>query len=726
MSCSFSRRMAVDPELIAQASWYVEDAFSGITRPHPAPFPTARRLHTIYAELHYVRGLATVGLLGLSFVEVPAWCSGPSTAPCGDPSAAATPVMFGLPLLSRAQGDVVEVLCLVVLLGNSVLRSAYLRGNFTRRRDNVAVLALQLAAMVNLILTLVAPVHSTRAMQVYLRGAVAAVKNRSIRRTARKIWLVLREVHHVLTLLIVYVAFFAWVATILFRQSTEGCVEYLLRHSHRIVGSLYMPTIYDAGWNLFVLLTTANFPDVFMPAYTERRASILFFAVFVVFGLFFLLNVLLAVIYQTFSSHVVAYKRARAATRLLKLQRAFELLVIVPKAQVAQSFSPTKGPHRRFDEWQSRSNASIPLDTSLALFAQLNAYKNIRYIKQCKMRLLFDILDTDGDERLSWPEFAQICAVLDKALTTRPRPLPEIQNWWPIVYYSSGFTALSHIVRHPRFDAAVDVLLVLNALVIVCESLPVLRGRPVVIETEMSLWEHVECVFSGLYLLELVLKVLVEGRAAYWASIKNRFDAVVTVSVVAIDIYALWSANAASRVLVQILLVTRCLRLFRLIFSVQRYRIFCMTWLRLLPFGKHVVVFLSAFMYFFAALGMHLFGGLISQERLQTTCPDSPFTRSHYAPNNFNDMASGCVLLFELLIVNNWSALADGFVCVTSKYARWFFVSYYVGGVTILLNLVVASTLDAFVGEYEAEHTNQTHLSGSDGASETSGVMEPA
>merc|ERR1712070_1245949 len=64
--------------------------------------------------------------------------------------------------------------------------------------------------------------------------------------------------------------------------------------------------------------------------------------------------------------------------------------------------------------------------------------------------------------------------------------------------------------------------------------------------------------------------------------------------------------------------------------------------------------------------------------------------------NNFNDFASSLVTLFELLVVNNWHVLMSGFIAVTSPWCRWYFVSFWVLGVVVVLNLVVAFVLEAF------------------------------
>ena len=64
------------------------------------------------------------------------------------------------------------------------------------------------------------------------------------------------------------------------------------------------PTVGEAVWQLFILLTTANFPDVMMPAYAAHRAAAIFFLAFVSLGVFFLMNFLLAVIYDAYNSQV--------------------------------------------------------------------------------------------------------------------------------------------------------------------------------------------------------------------------------------------------------------------------------------------------------------------------------------------------------------------------------------------------------------------------------------
>ena len=47
-------------------------------------------------------------------------------------------------------------------------------------------------------------------------------------------------------------------------------------------------------FNLFVLMTTANFPDVMLPAYKSNRCSVIFFIIFLFGSAILLTNMIIA------------------------------------------------------------------------------------------------------------------------------------------------------------------------------------------------------------------------------------------------------------------------------------------------------------------------------------------------------------------------------------------------------------------------------------------------
>lgn len=57
-----------------------------------------------------------------------------------------------------------------------------------------------------------------------------------------------------------------------------------------------MDTLQHTVYRMFILITTANFPDIMLPAYEASRMNSLFFVIYTFVGLFIIMNLLLAVV----------------------------------------------------------------------------------------------------------------------------------------------------------------------------------------------------------------------------------------------------------------------------------------------------------------------------------------------------------------------------------------------------------------------------------------------
>merc|ERR1712071_317678 len=80
---------------------------------------------------------------------------------------------------------------------------------------------------------------------------------------------------------------------------------------------------------------------------------------------------------------------------------------------------------------------------------------------------------------------------------------------------------------------------------------------------------------------------------------------------------------------------------------------------------------------------------------------DSAFYKFQYCTNNFNDFGSAIILLFELLVVNQWHILAEGFVIATgTKATRIFFIAFHMISVLNILNIFTAFVIEAFLLEF--------------------------
>ena len=80
---------------------------------------------------------------------------------------------------------------------------------------------------------------------------------------------------------------------------------------------------------------------------------------------------------------------------------------------------------------------------------------------------------------------------------------------------------------------------------------------------------------------------------------------------------------------------------------------------------------------------------------------DSDFHTARYCSSNFNNLVSSFVVLFELMVVNQWHVIADGYVLVTgTEWTKLYFLSFHIVTVTCVLNIFIAFVLEAFILEY--------------------------
>ena len=98
------------------------------------------------------------------------------------------------------------------------------------------------------------------------------------------------ESKEILLLWMCYVLFFGWMGSRLFKGQPEG--------------ASVCPDQFECTWQILILMTTSNYPDVSLDAYGTNRAYIIFFLIYLIIGLFFLLNLVLAVIYSNYSFRV--------------------------------------------------------------------------------------------------------------------------------------------------------------------------------------------------------------------------------------------------------------------------------------------------------------------------------------------------------------------------------------------------------------------------------------
>jgi hypothetical protein len=94
--------------------------------------------------------------------------------------------------------------------------------------------------------------------------------------------------------------------------------------------------------------------------------------------------------------------------------------------------------------------------------------------------------------------------------------------------------------------------------------------------------------------------------------------------------------------------------------------------------------------YAYASLGVALFGGLVSNEPEDPNhviLSRMPYGQSGYWNMNLNDLPSGMVLMFQLLVVNNWMVFAEAYGAIGGVPSWIFFITFSFIGVVVGANV---------------------------------------
>ena len=112
----------------------------------------------------------------------------------------------------------------------------------------------------------------------------------------------------ILTLMMFTVNIFVLVCVVLFYTELKECAigGRTQPNYEALEAQRYFPTLGDAYWNVYVTLTTSNFPDVMMAAYRESYWYAVLFVVYLLICLYLFMALVLASIYDQFKTRVTS------------------------------------------------------------------------------------------------------------------------------------------------------------------------------------------------------------------------------------------------------------------------------------------------------------------------------------------------------------------------------------------------------------------------------------
>ncbi|KAF5401866.1 Two pore calcium channel protein 2 [Paragonimus heterotremus] len=432
------------------------------------------------------------------------------------------------------------------------------------------------------------------------------------------------------------------------------------------------PDFYTSMFNLLVLITTANHPDVILQEYIENRAVAIFSMVFLGVGLYVFMNILTAIVYSEFRGYLASSVQSRLTRRRVATRAAFEVL--------------------RFADKESDV---VTNDQVIKLI------DNVRISRWKKEALRMAYLSSFAESDLNASEFMQLFRTLD--LSAPPfqesllRPVqPGFTRMFQAWVTSSSFARLS---------IAISLLNIVHLVIDMSERIT--TASSVSVQMRVINW-----CFVAFYLFEELSLLWAVGRKTFFSHLSNLFSLGTVVLLIIVKLvelgfliaelngrtiafvdFSLWDLVR----LTNILLLTRAIRVVHLF-----------TWtelvagvLKSLPRNLAPVlgILVSAY-YTYALLGMNLFRGVIVFNPNVTQSEGfecGTYQQLDYWPINFDDFAASIFLLWCLMVVNNWYVIVVAYQRALSRWVHVYMISWWIVTVVGLLSLVTAFVIETFV-----------------------------
>ncbi|XP_030643851.1 two pore calcium channel protein 2-like [Chanos chanos] len=671
---------------IQQAVILIEDAIHYRSINHRMDLRSLRVYRWYFSRI-YQRGLNVVitVILALAFIEKPSSMSvtsdlryklSPWEAPCG---------------LTES----IELICLLIFTLDLTIK-VYLIDweEFWKCKWLMCYLVVIVGSIVDWTLSLSVVCNEVRhhlSIRKIIRPFFLLQNSSLMKKTLKCIKRTLPEITSVILLILLHLCLFTMFGMVIFArgEETEDSGEW----------ESYFKDLPQSLSSLLVLLTTANNPDVMTPAYSSNRSYSLFFILFSSIGTYFLMHLLTAAIYNQFRGYLLLSIQTSVLRRCMGIRAAFELLS-------GQNLSQSLAGDNTVERAQVKTVVKVLKKVEMKAYYKqaiikraLQSYSG--FIEREAFQKLFDELDKDRiKEHPPVPEY-----------TSR---LPQKIQCFFRYYYG---TQVGNAV------ALVNIICIFIILV--------MDSHKIVSQRDEFYLETINCFFIVYYLLEMILKIIALGWRGYLSYGNNIFDGLLTVFLVGLQIsifatyrlpYPNW--NPAQKGLLSLWEMARLVNMlivFRFLRIIPNIKLMALAASTLVDLVKNLRAFagiLVVVYYVFAILGVWLFRGAIpapgnisanvnsSTNRMTVNLSENcgTYEQLGYWANNFDDFASALVLLYNIMVVNNWQVFLEAYSRYTSEWSKIYFIFWWLTSSVLWVNLFVALILENFIYKWDRSH----------------------
>ncbi|KAJ8257225.1 hypothetical protein GJAV_G00183250 [Gymnothorax javanicus] len=252
------------------------------------------------------------------------------------------------------------------------------------------------------------------------------------------------------------------------------------------------------------------------------------------------------------------------------------------------------------------------------------------------------------------------------------------------------------MVNSTAFEYIMFVLILLNTVTLAVQHYE--QSKPFNYTMDI-----LNMVFTGLFTVEMVLKILALRPKHYFTDAWNSFDALIVVgSVVDIVVTEFSSSEDSSRVSITFFRLFRVMRLVKLLSKGEGIRTLLWTFVKSLQALPYVALLIAMIFFIYAVIGMQTFGKIAMQDYTQIN-----------RNNNFQTFPQAVLLLFRCATGEAWQEImlaslpgkrcdpesdyepGEEYSC-GSNFAIVYFISFFMLCAFLIINLFVAVIMDNF------------------------------
>ncbi|KAK2869490.1 hypothetical protein Q7C36_001361 [Tachysurus vachellii] len=666
---------------IQQAVVFIEDAIQYRSINHKVDLRSLSLYRWYYSRIYqWGLGFTIAIILALAFVEKPS-----SITYTSDPRFRPEPwePPCGLP-------EAIEMVCLCIFILDIVVKS-YLIGweEFCTNKWLIGYVLVIAVSVIDCIISFAMLCDPTIRVRRLIRPFFLLQNSSLMKKTLKCIKRTIPEIASVILLLALHLCLFTMIGMLIFPRSEDS--------SKNGEWESYFRNLPKALSSLLVLLTTANNPDVMVPAYSLNRGYTIFFILFSVCGTYILMNLLTAIIYNQFRGYLLMSVQASILRRRLGIRAAFKVLCC---------------PGQSHDDGAEDHAKRVRVGTVLQVMGKVQMTS---YYRQAVIKAAQEFPDgfIDGEA------FQRLFDELDKEHIKEHPPNPQ--------YSSSILQSVQKVCSHYYLTVVGNVVALTNVICI-CTIL-VLDSEKTVIERNDYYMEVINWAFIIYYLIEMILKLIAFGWKGYLSYRNNVFDGFFTILllILQVTIFVVFRITDPKSMtgqlggisLWELVRLVNMLIVFRFLRIIPEIKLMALVASTLVDLVKNLRAFagiLVVVYYVYAVIGIWLFQGAITPPVASVANSSSENSTSNftmecgsyeqleYWPNNFDDFASSLVLLYDVMVVNNWQVFMDAYTRYTTEWSKVYFVSWWFTSSVMWVNLFVALILENFTYKWDKSH----------------------